>query len=195
MIIDKLDDQPVPQPAAVSIITTNVTEKKKLKYSTVQHVVMPNNNVDDSQSGQVRTIMVYDIPAIWSHQKILESLKNGRLKDRKVREQFQMFFDLHVDISDELILKLVYNEDNLIVDYHKAKACKTYKKSKNSKKKSTSEKVISRSPIPPKKKKKISESPKKDKTKEKKEKKKDWNKTKSHKGRKKKLQSLIKTPY
>ncbi|GBB98759.1 hypothetical protein RclHR1_33090002 [Rhizophagus clarus] len=77
MIIDKLDDQPVPQPAAVSIITTNVTEKKKLKYSTVQHVVMPNNNVDDSQSGQVRTIMVYDIPAIWSHQKILESLKNG----------------------------------------------------------------------------------------------------------------------
>ncbi|GBC06590.1 hypothetical protein RclHR1_06940007 [Rhizophagus clarus] len=180
MIIDKPDDNPVPQAAAASIITPNMIQTKKLKCGTVQHMMMPNNNVADSQNGQVRTIMVYDIPATWSHEKILESLKewgqvleisfktqykyqsvwckmvlspladtdfvlntwwhklgglvvrwypgNWRLKGRKVREQFQASFDLHVDINDEDILKSVYNEDKSIVEYHKAKAWKTYKK-------------------------------------------------------------------
>ncbi|PKC53177.1 hypothetical protein RhiirA1_479834 [Rhizophagus irregularis] len=35
-----------------------------------------NNLIHDTQKGQVRTIMVYDIPAAWSHDAILEHLKS-----------------------------------------------------------------------------------------------------------------------
>ncbi|POG64377.1 hypothetical protein GLOIN_2v1676095, partial [Rhizophagus irregularis DAOM 181602=DAOM 197198] len=35
-----------------------------------------NNVIHNSQKGQVRTIMVYDIPAAWSHDAILEHLKS-----------------------------------------------------------------------------------------------------------------------
>ncbi|GBC06363.1 hypothetical protein RclHR1_00680007 [Rhizophagus clarus] len=237
IIVDKPDDQQPPT-ATASFLTPTVTQKKP-KRGTVQHVTLPNNNIANSQSRQVRAIMVYDILSTWSHSQILESLKewgrvlkisfksqhkyqsvwckmvlspladtdfvmktwwrklggiivrwypgSWRLKDRKVREQFQASITLSHKLSDKDILTAHYNEGKSIVDYHKAKLWKIYKtKSKDGKvkmtiilyfesqdalllaleKKSKQGKKLIRTSTPSKKKKKVSEPTKVDKKKE-----------------------------
>jgi hypothetical protein len=36
---------------------------------------MKNNIVHENQAGQVKSLMIYDIPVTWSREKILEHLK------------------------------------------------------------------------------------------------------------------------
>jgi hypothetical protein len=48
--------------------------RKKVKRGTVTHKTMNNNIVSEQQKGQVRSIMIYDIPATWSHALVLEYL-------------------------------------------------------------------------------------------------------------------------
>ncbi|GBC10870.1 hypothetical protein RclHR1_09980004 [Rhizophagus clarus] len=57
-----------------------------------------------------------------------------RLKDRKVREQFQALITLDADLSSDTILSSPYDGGKSIVDFYRAKAWKTYKtKSKEGK--------------------------------------------------------------
>jgi hypothetical protein len=48
--------------------------RKKVKRGTVTHKTMNNNNVSEQQKGQVRSLMIYDIPATWSHAMVLQYL-------------------------------------------------------------------------------------------------------------------------
>ncbi|PKY45033.1 hypothetical protein RhiirA4_419516 [Rhizophagus irregularis] len=54
-------------------ITQSEVQNKKSK---ITRLTLTNNIVHDSQQGQVRTIMIYDIPTAWSHDLILEKLKS-----------------------------------------------------------------------------------------------------------------------
>ncbi|PKY54418.1 hypothetical protein RhiirA4_473225 [Rhizophagus irregularis] len=54
---------------------TNITQsEEKNKKSKVTRLTLNNNYVHTTQEGQVRTIMVYDIPSAWSHDEILNRL-------------------------------------------------------------------------------------------------------------------------
>jgi hypothetical protein len=48
--------------------------RKKVKRGTITHKTMNNNIVSEQQKGQVRSIMIYDIPATWSHALVLQYL-------------------------------------------------------------------------------------------------------------------------
>ncbi|CAB4430787.1 unnamed protein product [Rhizophagus irregularis] len=54
-------------------ITQSEVQNKKSK---ITRLTLTNNVVHDSQQGQVRSIMIYDIPTAWSHDVILEKLKS-----------------------------------------------------------------------------------------------------------------------
>ncbi|PKY50578.1 hypothetical protein RhiirA4_467131 [Rhizophagus irregularis] len=56
-----------------NVITQSEDKNKKSK---ITRLTLNNNVVHDLQQGQVRTIMIYDIPTAWSHDVILEKLKS-----------------------------------------------------------------------------------------------------------------------
>ncbi|PKK70124.1 hypothetical protein RhiirC2_780097 [Rhizophagus irregularis] len=60
-----------------SQIPKNVTpSESQITKGKITKLTINNNVIHNSQKGQVRTIMVYDIPAAWSHDAILEHLKS-----------------------------------------------------------------------------------------------------------------------
>ncbi|PKC00527.1 hypothetical protein RhiirA5_382389 [Rhizophagus irregularis] len=63
------------------------TESKK-KNSKITKLTMNNNVIHDTQKSQVRTLMIYDIPSTWSHDLILDKLKDwGRVLEISFKTQ------------------------------------------------------------------------------------------------------------
>ncbi|PKY44274.1 hypothetical protein RhiirA4_418906 [Rhizophagus irregularis] len=50
--------------------------ESQITKGKITKMTINNNVIHDTQKGQVRTIMVYDIPAAWSHDTILDQLKS-----------------------------------------------------------------------------------------------------------------------
>jgi hypothetical protein len=48
--------------------------EEKNKKSKVTRLTLNNNYVHTTQEGQVRTVMIYDLPSAWSHDEILNKL-------------------------------------------------------------------------------------------------------------------------
>lgn len=192
MIID-LGDQPqqsmvtLPKPPSPNTQPSARSLAKKNRGKVYERT-LDNNIVSDGQKGQVKTIMIYDIPASWSHQTILEHLAswgrvlkisfktqhkyqsvwtqmvlsplastdyilrkwwrwlgdtmvrwypgNWSLKDRKVREQFQLqvTFPLLQTVpirDDRTFFSDIYEKDQTIMEYYNAKFCKRIRKREN----------------------------------------------------------------
>ncbi|CAB4416079.1 unnamed protein product [Rhizophagus irregularis] len=55
-----------------------IQPEPKSKNSKIVRLTMNNNVIHDTQKGQVRTIMIYDIPTACSHDQILNLLKEWR---------------------------------------------------------------------------------------------------------------------
>jgi hypothetical protein len=63
--------QPIGTPAPKAVIPMEIQTKK----GKITKLTMNNNVIHDTQKGQVRTIMTYDIPTAWSHDLILDKTK------------------------------------------------------------------------------------------------------------------------
>ncbi|POG66904.1 hypothetical protein GLOIN_2v1653024 [Rhizophagus irregularis DAOM 181602=DAOM 197198] len=74
-----------------------------------------NNNVIHAiQKGQVRTIIVYDIPAVWSHDAILEHLKSwGQVLEISFKTQYK-----YQSVWTKMILKPTIDTDFVMRTYH-----------------------------------------------------------------------------
>jgi hypothetical protein len=140
---------------------------------------MNNNIVSEQQKGQVRSIMIYDIPATWSHTLVLQYLAEWgqvhkisfkkqhkyqsvwtkmvlkllintnyvlrtwwqrfgnayvrwypgemRLNDWKQRKQFQAKLEVSSSPSDDNIIRNVWENNQNIIDFFRAKSWKLYK--------------------------------------------------------------------
>ncbi|PKY61827.1 hypothetical protein RhiirA4_487353 [Rhizophagus irregularis] len=63
-----------PTPIGTSPPNVVTQSEDKIKKSKVTRLTVNNNVVHTTQQGQVRTIMIYDIPSAWSHDDILNKL-------------------------------------------------------------------------------------------------------------------------
>ncbi|UZO20028.1 uncharacterized protein OCT59_011289 [Rhizophagus irregularis] len=77
-----------------SQIPKNVTpSESQITKDKITKMTINNNVIHAIQKGQVRTIIVYDIPAVWSHDAILEHLKSwGQVHGK---HQLIAYFETH----------------------------------------------------------------------------------------------------
>ncbi|PKY56064.1 hypothetical protein RhiirA4_476073 [Rhizophagus irregularis] len=79
----------------------------KTKKSKITRLTLTNNVVHDSQQGQVRTIMIYDIPTAWSHDLILNKLKSwGKVLEISFKPQHK-----YQSVWAKMILRPVIDTD------------------------------------------------------------------------------------
>ncbi|CAB4419711.1 unnamed protein product [Rhizophagus irregularis] len=79
----------------------------KNKRSKITRLTLNNNVVYDSQQGQVRTIMIYDIPTAWSHDLILNKLKSwGKVLEISFKPQHK-----YQSVWTKMILRPVIDTD------------------------------------------------------------------------------------
>ncbi|EXX52962.1 hypothetical protein RirG_248380 [Rhizophagus irregularis DAOM 197198w] len=73
----KVDQQStsISKPIGSQILKNVTPSESQITKGKITKMTINNNVIHNSQKGQVRTIMIYDIPAAWSHDAILEHLK------------------------------------------------------------------------------------------------------------------------
>ncbi|PKK59887.1 hypothetical protein RhiirC2_794158 [Rhizophagus irregularis] len=91
-----------------SQIPKNVTSSEsQITKGKITKLTINNNVIHNSQKGQMRTIMVYDIPAAWSHDAILEHLKSwGQVLEISFKTQHK-----YQSVWTKMILKPTIDTD------------------------------------------------------------------------------------
>ncbi|CAB4414801.1 unnamed protein product [Rhizophagus irregularis] len=81
--------------------------EEKIKKSKITRLILNNNVVHTSQEGQVRTIMIYDIPTAWSHDAILNKLSNwGKVLEISFKPQHK-----YQSVWTKMILRSIIDTD------------------------------------------------------------------------------------
>ncbi|EXX58112.1 hypothetical protein RirG_200770 [Rhizophagus irregularis DAOM 197198w] len=91
-----------------SQIPKNVTpSESQITKDKITKMTINNNVIHAIQKGQVRTIIVYDIPAVWSHDAILEHLKSwGQVLEISFKTQYK-----YQSVWTKMILKPTIDTD------------------------------------------------------------------------------------
>ncbi|CAB4437984.1 unnamed protein product [Rhizophagus irregularis] len=100
-----------------SITPPAITQPEpKSKNSKIVRLTMNNNVIHDTQQGQVRTIMIYDIPTACSHDLILELLKEwGQVLEISFKPQHK-----YQSIWTKMILKPKHDSEFVMRTWSKS---------------------------------------------------------------------------
>ncbi|PKY55908.1 hypothetical protein RhiirA4_475747 [Rhizophagus irregularis] len=99
-------------PSTTTPISTSppnvITQSEEInKKSKITRLILPNNVIHDTQKGQVRTIMIYDIPTAWSHDVILNKLKSwGQVLEISFKPQHK-----YQSVWTKMILRLIIDTE------------------------------------------------------------------------------------
>ncbi|CAB5199974.1 hypothetical protein RhiirA1_471177 [Rhizophagus irregularis] len=97
----------ISEPIGSQIPKGVTNSKSQITKGKITKMTINNNVIHDTQKGQVHTIMVYDIPAAWSHDVILEHLKSwGQVLEISFKTQHK-----YQSVWTKMILKLTIDTD------------------------------------------------------------------------------------